>query len=202
MTGIPIPPPTEQFVDKETGQVNEVWYRYLEQNQRGLSSLSTASTFAQTILATTTSSQVNAILGVDASTYGSWTPTVLVGTTVVNAYALQAGRYVKRGRDVQVWGVVTVTTLTGSPGNISIGGLPVSASSTTSGISFPGVVGGYAGMNAGTTYHGIACEISTGATAVTMTLRSPSAGATIALPSSACTTALRLSVSISYETTQ
>jgi hypothetical protein len=200
----------ETFVDPETGQVREVWYRYLQENVNALNanttaiaSVTTATTFAQTILATTTASGVQSILGyVTADTVGSWTPTVLVGTTAVNSYALQAGRYVQSPNGmVQIWGTVQVSSLTGTTGPISIGGLPVKASSTTAGLTFSGCMGAGSGFILAATLQALTCRITTGSTLVEVGFWSDAGAGFASFPSTRLTTAASMSISVSYETT-
>lgn len=216
------PPPNEPVVDEER-KANEVWYRYLTQNTNAVNSAtsgvtsalsaaasalsvanaaSTATTFAKTILATTTASQVRTILGIGAeSTFGSWTPGILVGTTAVDSYTLQAGRFVRYGRTVNVWGTVTATSISGTTGTISISGLPVKASSTPAGIKFAGAVDNISGFALVTSLQQIGCYISTGSSVVTMTQVGQSAGAVALLNSGLLTTPYSISVAVAYETT-
>lgn len=88
--GVPIPPPHEPFVDTASGKVNEVWYRYLQENLNSLNSLvanvTTATTYAQTLLATTTASAVRTALGLGtAAVEASSVFQINAGTTVATA---------------------------------------------------------------------------------------------------------------------
>lgn len=210
MTRIPIPPPQEPLTVSSEGRANDNWYRYWDDTGRGvnenttavaaLPSISTATTFAQTILATTTASQVRTILGVDpAVTTGSWTPDVAIGgSTIASAPSIQVGRYVRTNKKIEVWGAIQVTTLGVSTGALTIAGLPVKASSTTPNISYPVAIGRHQGMGAPSTSF-ITAEVTTGSSVITV-LYSGVAGAT-AYPSTNLSTNFRIDVSVSYETT-
>jgi hypothetical protein len=93
VTNIPIPPPSEPIASTD-GRLNDVWYRYFESGSLGLNSASTvasaastATTFAKTILATTTASAVRTILDVDQGS--SFSP--VVATTGTTGISLTTG---------------------------------------------------------------------------------------------------------------
>ena len=66
---------------------------------------------------------------------GSWTPTALFSTSNGDrSYDVQVGRYVRIGNLVHLQGYLQFDETTAS-GNFSIGGLPFSASTTTSNYS-------------------------------------------------------------------
>jgi hypothetical protein len=90
VTNIPIPPPNEPIASTD-GRLNDVWYRYFEDGSRGLNSASsavaaatTATTFAKTILATTTASAARTVLDVDRASSVS----AVVATTGTTAISL------------------------------------------------------------------------------------------------------------------
>lgn len=210
MSGLPIPPNTEPL---STGdRPNDIWWRYWEADSKALNDLTTAlgalpvaTTFAQTIMATTTASQVRTILGVDASpTVGNWTPGLAIGGTTINsAPSVAAGRYVQFPSGlVQAWGTITATTLGATTGSVTITGLPVRASSTSPGLLFSGAVGSVSGRPTGSTLTGpYSCHVTTGSTVVTMTRYSSGTSVGhIPLNSDDITTAVSISVSVSYET--
>lgn len=215
MSKVVLPAPSEPVIDKETGLMRESWYRYFGQQQINSVNSDVFTSYGvldEDDLASDSATDVPTQQSVKAyvdtnlstlSTAGEWTPTILVGTTQVDTYALQAGRYVRSaGGMVQVWGSVVVSSLTGTTGIVTIGGLPVRSSSTLSGIKYSGVVGYSTGVNtASSVGQGIPyqCAISTGSTVIdlyNMTTHSANP-----LNSARLTTAASLSFAINYETT-
>jgi hypothetical protein len=210
VSGLPIPPNNEPLSTGE--RPSDIWWRYWEADSKALNALttvvsalpiSTASTFAQSILATTTASAARTVLGVDAAdTVGTWTPEVaLGGTTVAAGYTVQAGRYVRSDSGlVQAWGTITVTTLGVATSYLTIVGLPVAASNTQAGLKFQGMANAV-GITHPASASDLACHVSTGATAIQFFNRGGGINAQVAVDNTQLSTALNLTVSVAYYTT-
>jgi hypothetical protein len=67
---------------------------------------------------------------------GTWTPTIRASSTNPTvSYSVQAGVYIKIGRQVTVYGRIQTASISGGSGNAWIGGLPFSATGVSSGLS-------------------------------------------------------------------
>jgi hypothetical protein len=153
VTEIPIPPPQEPLItDKETSRANDNWWRYWDATNKQLdalsgtvSSLPVATTYAQTILASTTASVARTALGlgtlaVENYAEGSWTPEIAVaGSTTGITYGSQAGSYIRTANQATVWGRVVLTSNGAGTGDITIVGLPFAAT-TVAGLEYAGSV--------------------------------------------------------------
>ena len=60
---------------------------------------------------------------------GSWTPTYIAASGTITAHSNTAGRYVKIGKSVYIWGYISYSSHSGASGNVTIGGLPFTSGS-------------------------------------------------------------------------
>lgn len=154
MTDIPIPPNSEPLiVDKDTSRANDNWYRYWDATNKEVDALTetvssipivTVTTYAATILASTTASVARTALGLgtiatEAYEATSWTPRIAFGGSTASVTGTQVGHYVRIGNYVQLWASITLTNNGSGTGSATILGIPFTAS-TIANLTFTGEV--------------------------------------------------------------
>jgi hypothetical protein len=112
---------------------------------------------------------VNTTGGFPTYTASTWTPTITTSATVgTPAYSIQVGSYEQIGRQVTARFSITLSGWTGSPtGNVSVGGLPVAAASTTN--DYGGcIITNYTVSALGSSTQGVTGYISPGASSANL----------------------------------
>ena len=66
---------------------------------------------------------------------GTWTPTITAGTGTITSYT-SSGWYIKIGKMVYIYGIVTITNVGTGAGSCTIGGLPFALANTSSIIGY------------------------------------------------------------------
>lgn len=202
-----LPPADWPITEPENNKITKPWYGYFkgfdDAAREDLATATTATSYAKTILAATTSATARTVLGVDAAdTTGSWTPGIAIsGTTIASAPSVAVGKYTQTASGmVHAWGTLTITTKGATTGPLTLTGLPIRASSTTAGIKYSGSIGHISGLLMASTNTGLTCYVTTGSTVVTLEILGDSLTGNIAIPSTRLSTAGSISVYVNYET--